>query len=197
MGYTTVSDVKRRIGNLDYDDFGFEDQESFENYLSKLIEQASRLIDGYCGVPQGFFDGGCLLTETFKGSDVRMDGLGCFVKLTYTPVLSASKVEVNKGSDDEPDWRATVDYVAESETGRLYFTQETPSLALRQSVRVEYSAGYPQTPGDVEAVATDTVSVFLLKLLGWLRRERSEPPALTLSEEKLLNPYRRHLTLTG
>ena len=172
MTYVTAEEVKG-YAKIDYKDLGYETQSEFNSFLSSLINQVEGVIESYCNVPSGFFqDGG--LTFTDELYDFHNP-----VALRYRPVISVSKVEVNKaGYGLAPDWQTvdSTDYIVDYNAGLIWFTADFPAVKL-QSVRVTYTAGYTSTPQAIKNVCLMLASNILHAIL-----QRKISPVVRIDE---------------
>jgi len=187
MSYASVASILDRIGRLGYQSFGFTDSNSFESYVSDLIARASRMIDRYCGVPEGFFSGGSRITVSYRGSDICIDRVGrVYVILPYTPIIAVEEVKVNIGDDLNPVFMDAVYTYA----GSALYIHDNPSRYLTLSMYVTYTAGYISTPSDISSIVVESVASFLLEYLRFIRNERVDVPVLQLRNTEILDKYR-------
>jgi hypothetical protein len=120
------------------------------------------LIDNYCNAPTGFFDAaGKAFTNQLY--DYRYP----WIDLRYYPVLSASKVEYNdQGYGIAPNWvtLASIDYILNLDTGQLMLVNKIPAIP-EQTVRVNYTAGYPSVATAVKHVCIQICTNSLQEIL--------------------------------
>lgn len=194
MSYASVVQVRDRIGRLDHSSFGFPDSSSFERYIANLVERASRLVDRYCCVPDGFFNGGVNVNIVASGREVR-EGVkgGVYYQSPYIPVLEVSSVEVNVGDDANPVWKP-VTYI--NDMGRIYLL-EKPQLKLKQCMRISMKVGFEDIEPVVQTVVVESVAAFLLEYIRFLRDERKDTPVLELKGKEYLDRYRLIPLATG
>ncbi|MEM4462314.1 MAG: hypothetical protein QW695_05545, partial [Candidatus Bathyarchaeia archaeon] len=160
MSYADISKVRDRIGGLDYNSFGFDNEEGFEAYIGRLIDTASRLVDRYCSVPNGFFKGGVDMTVVYRGRDIRVeDGGGSYIIPPYTPIIQVISVEKNIGDDRGPVW-SPIGFTRVDD--RIYLLDQ-PNLNLKQSIRLSMRSGFIEVDPVIESIVIESVASFLLE----------------------------------
>ena len=203
MVYCTKDDVKA-YSKIAYTDLGYASDSAFNTFLDSLIALAQGIIDGYCGVPSGFFEAGGLSLAS-ELHDYRYP----WIDLRYYPVLSVSKVEHNtQGYGITPSWVEipTQDYIANTQTGQTMLVNKIPAIT-EQSVRISYTAGYAATPDPVKHVCLQLCSNLLHEIL---QRKMSPtvrvddltlkvlmPNAFTRDLQVVLAPYIRKTVACG
>lgn len=146
--YVTVEEVKV-LAKVGYDDLGYSTEAEFDAFINDLIVDASAVIDSYCKAPEGFFEaGGVTITDEYQ--DYRDD----YITLNHRPIISVTRVEVNKaGYGVAPNWEtvASTHIYTYNEDGLIKLYNQSVTVE-EQSVRVTYTAGYSSTPKIVKAV---------------------------------------------
>lgn len=194
MSYATVSQVRDRIGRLDYGSFGFDSEGEFEAYIERLLDAASRLVDRYCGVPSGFFKGGVDVTVVYRGRDIGLeDGGGFYILPLCTPIIQVVKVERNIGDDRSPVWSQ----IGFTRVDDKIYLLDPPNLSLKQSVRLSVKIGFVEVDPVIESIVTESVASFLLEFIRFLRNERRDAPILELKNTELLDRFKQTFIAVG
>lgn len=146
----TLADVKESLGI----DSG---NTSKDNLIKRKINQATEMIEGFCGLPQDHhFKQGTYTTEEFSGSGSNQ------LVLRMRPVSNVTGFQYRSSSTNEDDWDDV-----ESE---LFFIDEDAgvvNLLFGQSnnfnqYRITYTAGYSTIPADL-AEACVTLASYLVE----------------------------------
>jgi hypothetical protein len=165
--YIDIPTLRMGIKPIDYKDLVGKDGtiQDYYDYLSTLIEQASRFVDGETQRASEFFKtNGVTVTEYFDGMGATPPtGLYEFdeetdawkqqssrLYLSQRPVLSVATVEINSADIGDADvWTATTKYRWYSHGEIVFSSSATPAKGTK-NVRVTYKAGYATTPLDIE-----------------------------------------------
>jgi len=165
--YIDIPTLRMGIKPIDYKDLVGKDGtiQDYYDYLSTLIEQASRFVDGETQRASEFFKtNGVTVTEYFDGMGATPPtGLYEFdeetdawkqqssrLYLSQRPVLSVATVEINSADIGDADvWTATTKYRWYSHGEIVFSSSATPANGTK-NVRVTYKTGYMTTPLDVE-----------------------------------------------
>lgn len=139
----TVADVKELLG-IDSGD------SSKDNLITRKINQATDMIEGYCLLPYNHhFKEATYTNETFDG------GYSNYIQLGGAPVSSVSSFQYRDTRLNEDSWTTidTNDYFIDSDTGMLLLNHYT--WGGWAGFRASYTAGYSTIPSDLsEACAT-------------------------------------------
>jgi len=180
--YVDVPTLRTGIKPIDYKDLVGKDGtiQDYYDYLSILIDQASRFVDGETqrvseffrknGVSMiDYFDGmgstppDCLYefdeeTDAWKDHSSRL-------YLSQRPVLSVTAVEKNSADIGETEvWTATTKYGWHQRGEIVFATSAIPAKGTK-NVRVTYKAGYLKTPLDVEMACMRLIVNMIHKLI--------------------------------
>ena len=134
---TNLSDVKETLG-IDSGD------SSKDNLITRKINQATEMIEGYCGLSRGHhFTEATYTNEEYDGTG------GHYLILHMRPVTSVDKFQYRDAALNEDDW-TDVDnqsYFVDHDAGviDLLFT---PGSNFNR-FRVTYTAGYDPIPADL------------------------------------------------
>jgi len=189
MPYSNKADIEF-YGQFSSGDFskGYD----YNASIAKAIQDADRMIDEYCGVPEDFFisDGLEIQNEYHNGVDVvYIGGIIKFfdwyygatshLKLKYKPVLSVTKFEeeTSPGTWTTRTEGANNDYIVVDDGVR--FVQNTPAWKFK-NVRVTYKAGYKVIPWQISQVS-GRLAASLLKYI------KDQPAAAGTSQSESYN----------
>lgn len=160
--YVSVDEVKSH-SKIAYEDLGYMDEEEFNGFLDGLIAQAEAIVDGYCGVPSGFFKAGGL---TF--TDERYDYDEDFIALKHYPALEVTSVAVNTAGYGEPeDWVTlnSTDYIVYLDEGLIKLVSGEKPAVRERSVKITYKAGYTAAPEAIKFACIQLCSNYLHAVL--------------------------------
>jgi hypothetical protein len=180
--YVDIPTLRTGIKPIDYKDLVGKDGtiQDYYDYLSILIDQASRFVDGETQrVSQFFQKNGVSIIEYFDGvGSVPPDGLYEFdeetdawkdvssrLYLSQRPVLSVTTVEENSADIGDTDvWTATTKY-RWYDRGEIVFSASAIPAKGVKNVRITYKAGYTITPRDIEMVCMRLIVNTIHKLI--------------------------------
>jgi len=143
--------------------------QDYYDYLTTLIEQASRFIDGETQRETNFFEeGGLSLIEYFSGIGSPVPtGLYEFTEqaeawqtkaaslfLTQRPVLSITKIEENSAEIGAVDVWSEITKYRWFTHGEIVFASDSIPAKGTKNVRVTYVGGYTKTPIDIQMACT-------------------------------------------
>jgi len=177
--YCSVDDV-REMTPINYKDLGFTNEDNYNKYILRLTELASRFIDGETQRPTEFFQtGGVTIIEYFDGvGSTPPSGMYLFpeqeeawkssarrIYLSQRPVLSITSVEENKAEIGETDdWQQITKY-RWYKRGEIIFASDAIPAKGYKNVRVTYTAGYTETPRDIQMACARLVVNMIHKLM--------------------------------
>jgi hypothetical protein len=138
MGYGDATRIQTRSGVL-YSDLGLADEAALTSLIGDLNDQASDLIDSYCGRD---FAQHTDVEETHDGTGRRT------LRLDGYPVIGVTSVTI--------DGTATTDYTVRDAAGILSRTYQVWPVG-QDNVVVVYSHGYASPPPAIVAVTEDMV----------------------------------------
>ncbi|MFA5307665.1 MAG: hypothetical protein WC365_09510, partial [Candidatus Babeliales bacterium] len=179
--YCTLSNITAMPDVPAYQELNFSTQEEYENYVSRLIDRASRHIDRYTRRPTAFFNGGATITEYQNGNQSSSEGiypetaraskLGIkdkVYRLEQSPVISVTSVHQNTAAIGETEaWTAITAYHLDNDTGELIFANTVSinekSNYYAKNLRFIYVAGYSSVPDEVEQACEELVANALKK----------------------------------
>lgn len=173
MAYTTTSKVKT-LAQIEPEDLGYEVEADYDAFLDSLIVGVEHYVNGYCRVPDGFFDDSGL-----EFSGVLFD-YSRNIQLPYYPVLSISNISVNTaGYGQTADWSTldSTDYILDSDRGIIYLVSGDRPAVKEQSVKITYTAGYSSTPEAITYVTAQVAANVLHSLL-----QRKISPTMRVGE---------------
>lgn len=180
--YLDIPTLRTGIKPIDYKDLVGKDGtiQDYYDYLSILIEQASRFVDGETQRASEFFKTkGVTVIEYFNGiGSTPPEGLYEFdeetdawkdsssrLYLSQRPVLSITTIETNSADIGETDvWTATTKYRWYGHGEIVFSASATPAKGIK-NVRVTYKAGYATTPRDIEMVCMRLIINTVNKLI--------------------------------
>jgi len=164
-----------------YQELNFTSQSDYEDYISRLIDRASRHIDRYTRRPTAFFNGGATVTEYQNGNSSSLEGVypdtarankisikDKVYRLEQSPILSITSVSQNTAAIGETEaWTAITAYHPDLETGELIFANTVSinekSNYYAKNLRFIYVAGYSSVPDEVEQACEELVANALKK----------------------------------
>lgn len=128
--------------------------------LELLVPWVSQLVKTYCG--NSIID--YYTTEKVESFNVNYPTTG--LQLTESPILNISLVEERNsyGSSYVPLTTAAFEYYLDDSTDTIIRTSSGTATQWAQgpgSVRVTYTAGYPETPGDLKLAVADIITYYL------------------------------------
>lgn len=164
--------------------------------LEALIEQASRIFDRACGVPDGWFNPVAIPVATEK--IIYGDGSNYLRLPPFIPGSLSSSIALPDGYT-APTFTEQGDYLIINSSGILppfphFHNALWPGWYTGVPITVSAIWGYYETPPDVKAAVielvlnlwreTDTASVKLLNLDGLALREKLPPRVLSISKHR-------------
>lgn len=147
MGYGDAARIKTRSG-VSYSDLGLTDEAALTTLISDLNDQASEMVDDYCG--RDFEQHGTVETPVIE----KLDGNGREkIRLPGFPVISVSSVIL----DGEVLTRGT-DYDLLAASGILERVDFGVWRSGKRNLEVEYVYGYAPPPASIIGVVEDMVA---------------------------------------
>jgi len=169
--YTNISTLISCIRSVDPKELVGKDgtTQDYYDYLTTMIEQSSRFIDGETQRETNFFEeGGLSLIEYFSGiGSTTPTGLYEFTEqeeawqakaaslfLTQRPVLSITKIEENSAEIGDADVWTEITKYRWFTHGEIVFASDSIPASGTKNVRVTYKGGYTKTPIDIQMACT-------------------------------------------
>ena len=170
VDYCLVDDVKD-YGVPDYQELGFEAENDYDKFISRLIARASRMADRYCNRPDGFFNGGATVTDyfdvkeedsTFHYPETERTGIYDVYRRTFfasqSPIVSITSIHKNTANlGDTPSWTEITAYYMDSDTGRIVIKDTVAPTNGIGNLRVIYKAGYATEPDEIKWACEELV----------------------------------------
>lgn len=200
-----------------YQELGFADQSTYEDYISRMITACSRFIDRRTRRPTGYYNGGATVTECMDGkstgssayTNTKRSAMFAAKSRTYrldqSPVISVTSVSQNSAQvGATPVWEAITAYSIDNDTGEVCFS---PSVSINpksafysKNLRFIYTAGYSTVPDEIAAACEELVANGLKKVMMDQLNSRvrfSRPAPISFSDKsvftddvkELLEPY--------
>ena len=143
---STYGDVTRTLtrSGITYADLGLADDDALASLVEDLIEQASSIVDQYCGRD---FDHYADVSERHDGSGRRR------LRLKGWPIISVTSVAVGGVALAEG-----VDYEVLPGPGILERVDGAVWPPGRRNISVTYSHGYATSPGAITGIVEDLVA---------------------------------------
>ncbi|MFA5307152.1 MAG: hypothetical protein WC365_06925 [Candidatus Babeliales bacterium] len=218
--YCALANISAMPDVPGYQELNFTSQSDFEDYVSRLIDRASRHIDRYTRRPTAFFNGGATVTEYQNGNSSSLEGVypdtaragkldikNKVYRLSQSPIISVTSVNHNTAAIGEVEaWTAITAYHLDSETGELVFANTVAinekSNYYAKNLRFIYVAGYASVPDEVEQACEELVANALKKAITDNLNARvrfGRPAAISMSGKEvftdeikeMLNPYQQ------
>ena len=179
--YTDLDTLISSIRSVDPKDLVGKDgtPQDYYDYLVRLIEQASRFVDGECDRENGFFQkDGITITEYHDGmGSSPPTGLYKFgeekdtwqesarrIFLNSKPVLDITSIHENVASIGQiDDWNEITSY--RWKNNEIVFSPDAIPAKGFKNVRVTYKAGYSETPLDIQMACTRLITNMIHKLI--------------------------------
>lgn len=166
MGYGDATRISTRSG-VTYSDLGLASSSDLTALIGDLNDQASDLIDSYCG--RDFIEHEDA-EETYDGNGRRT------MRLRGYPVIDVTSVSI--------DGTATSEYSIRTDTGILSRTYDTWPRG-QDNLEIVYSYGYASPPAAIVAVAEDLIVSALIHAA----RDRTTKGAVSLSMDGFSASY--------
>lgn len=146
---TTVADVKETLGIS-------SGVTTKDNLIRRKINQATQVLEGYCGLPQDHhFKEATYTNEEYDGSGSNQ------LVLRMRPVSSLTSFQYNTTTTNEDDWDSVESelYFLDQEAGviDLLFTQ----TKNWNRYRTTYTAGYSTIPADLSEACISLAAYFV------------------------------------
>jgi len=213
--YTTVSTLISCIRSVDPKELVGKDGtvQDYFDYLTTLIEQSSRFIDGETQRETNFFEeGGLSLIEYFSGiGSPTPTGLYEFTEqaeawqtkaaslfLTQRPVLSITKIEENSAEIGDVDVWTEITKYRWFTHGEIVFASGSIPAKGTKNVRVTYKGGYNKTPIDIQMACTRLIVNMIHKTISDRTAafvSFARPTAVNFSMPEVLTPDIRGVLL--
>ena len=151
MGYGDTARIKR-LANVAYSDLGLVDEETLEMFISDLNDQASEIVDDYCGRDFGLHG-----TEDAPIT-VKLNGNGRrTIRLPGFPVVSVVSVSVDGTILTEGK-----EYDVILESGILERIDRGIWMPGRRNIVVKYVYGYESPPKSIARIVEGMVVAALV-----------------------------------
>lgn len=151
MGYGDTARIKR-LANVTYSDLGLADEETLEMFIGDLNDQASEIVDDYCGRDFGLHG-----TETVPVV-AKLNGNGRrTIRLPGFPVVSVVSVSVDGTILTEGK-----EYDVILESGILERIDRGIWMPGRRNIVVEYIYGYESPPKSIARIVEGMVVAALV-----------------------------------
>lgn len=151
MGYGDTARIKH-LANVTYSDLGLADEETLEMFISDLNDQASEIVDDYCGRDFGLHG-----TETAPVV-AKLNGNGRrTIRLPGFPVVSVVSVSVDGTTLTEGK-----EYDVILESGILERIDRGIWMPGRRNIVVKYVYGYESPPKSIARIVEGMVVAALV-----------------------------------
>jgi hypothetical protein len=151
MGYGDTARIKH-LANVTYSDLGLADEETLEMFISDLNDQASEIVDDYCGRDFGLHG-----TETVPVV-AKLNGNGRrTIRLPGFPVVSVVSVSVDGTILTEGK-----EYDVILESGILERIDRGIWMPGRRNIVVKYVYGYESPPKSIARIVEGMVVAALV-----------------------------------
>ena len=151
MGYGDTARIKH-LANVTYSDLGLADEETLEMFISDLNDQASEIVDDYCGRDFGLHG-----TETAPVV-AKLNGNGRrTIRLPGFPVVSVVSVSV-----DGTTLTGGKEYDIILESGILERIDRGIWMPGRRNIVVKYVYGYESPPKAITRIVEGMVVAALI-----------------------------------